>query len=588
MPLGMLGKYEKLDVLGSGATGIVYLAKDTLLNKQVALKEVNVQGGEMEYCLQEAQVLDRLRHPNIVQVNGVDHVEGRLLIDMEYVQGGNLQQLLGKQGRLPVLQAMDIAAQVLDALDYAHSRHVIHRDVKPGNILISQSGTAKLADFGQADILATNAYAQGAGTFAYMAPEDFDPSGRSDALSDLWAMGVTLYEMLAGQRPYQAASPRNPFAWQQLIRETTPVPLTQYAPEVPPELQEIVNHALLVDRKLRCQSAAEFRDDLLLLMSNMRAGKTDQQLQMAALQPAAPPPVLSVHAAKAESPAAALQTRLASTMQTAVSALQMPPALTQSSKARIRLIADPGSLDFGEARPGRPVVKRLLLRQTGPDSPAQVSVECSAEWLHVTPSLFDSTRQALTLTADVSTLPVSGERHSVITLRTEGCVLDVPLHVFALPPRPTFWQIAWWYLPMFALSLLPALVLILTTPWLKLHIAALDIPSGMSVSAILSLMLAQICWGAECGPAEKTACTAASAFLCGSLAITGSTAFLHASQHLSLQKGMHSAEQFLAMGGFVLLLQFFSRKWWRFWLAAALFSGMLSTGVILAAIAGGR
>ena len=145
MALSPIGKYERVDVLGYGATGIVYLAWDSLLRKQVALKEINVQAGDMERFLEEARLLDRLNHPNIVRVHSVDKVEGKVLIAMEYVPGVNLQELLRQQGRLPLPQALDIAIQVLDALDYAHRHHTIHRDIKPGNILIRKDGVVKLS-----------------------------------------------------------------------------------------------------------------------------------------------------------------------------------------------------------------------------------------------------------------------------------------------------------------------------------------------------------------------------------------------------------------------------------------------------------
>src|SRR5689334_5297215 len=138
--LGTLGKYERLSVLGRGISGIVYLAKDTLLNKQVALKEVDVEAGDLARFLEEARVMDRLRHPNIVRVNGVDRLEGKVVIDMEYVRGENLQQTLRAYGRLPLNQAISIALQILDALDYAHRMQTVHRDIKPANILLSREG----------------------------------------------------------------------------------------------------------------------------------------------------------------------------------------------------------------------------------------------------------------------------------------------------------------------------------------------------------------------------------------------------------------------------------------------------------------
>src|SRR5579871_3318236 len=138
MALGMLGKYERLDVLGRGVSGIVYLAKDTLLNKQVALKEVDVQAGDLRRFLEEARVMDRLRHPNIVRVNGVDRIDDKVVIDMEYVRGQNLQEMLRTEGALAQDRALDITSQVLDALQYAHTMQTVHRDIKPANILLTR------------------------------------------------------------------------------------------------------------------------------------------------------------------------------------------------------------------------------------------------------------------------------------------------------------------------------------------------------------------------------------------------------------------------------------------------------------------
>src|SRR5580698_9095578 len=193
MSLGTLGKYERIAVLGRGVSGMVYLAKDTLLNRQVALKEVDVQAGDLKRFLEEARVMDRLRHPNIVRVNGIDRIEDKVVIDMEYVRGRNLQETLRAEGPLSISRSINIGIQVLDALEYAHSMQTVHRDIKPANILLTKDGVVKLADFGLAEILATNAYACGAGTYAYMAPEDFEEENHSDSQSDIWAVSVTLF-----------------------------------------------------------------------------------------------------------------------------------------------------------------------------------------------------------------------------------------------------------------------------------------------------------------------------------------------------------------------------------------------------------
>src|SRR5437588_10822957 len=223
MPLGKLGKYERVDVLGHGVSGIVYLAWDTLLKKQVALKEIDLQASDVSRFLEEARVMDRMRHPNIARVNGVDLIDGRVVIDMEYVRGPNLQELLRTEGPLPLDRALDIAIQTLDALDYAHSMRTVHRDIKPANILIGRDGQVKLVDFGLAEILATNSYAGGAGTYAYMAPEDFLEEHRSDHQSDIWAVGVTLYEMLTASRPFFVEKPKDPFSWRRALMNDRPI-----------------------------------------------------------------------------------------------------------------------------------------------------------------------------------------------------------------------------------------------------------------------------------------------------------------------------------------------------------------------------
>ena len=216
----MLGKYERLDVLGHGASGIVYLAKDTLLGRQVALKEIAAQGEERERVLEEARVLDRLRHPNIVEVYGVDEIGGKVVLAMEYVRGQNLQEVLRRTPQLPVAEAVGIAAQVCDGLAFAHRHRIVHRDIKPANILIAQDGTVKLVDFGLAQVLGTNSFAGGAGTYAYMAPEDFHEEQQSDHQADIWAVGVLLYEMLTGRRPFQAVKVKDPFSWKRAVEES--------------------------------------------------------------------------------------------------------------------------------------------------------------------------------------------------------------------------------------------------------------------------------------------------------------------------------------------------------------------------------
>lgn len=262
MSLGTIGKYERLDVIGHGASGIVYLAKDTLLGRQVALKVISAQGEERDRVLEEARVLDRLSHPNILEVHGVDLIDGKVVIDMEYVRGRDLQHILLQTPQLPIANALSITAQICDGLAYAHSQHTVHRDVKPANIIISQEGVVKLVDFGLAEVLGTNSFAVGAGTYSYMAPEDFNETQLSDKQSDIWAVGVMLYEMLAGKRPFRASKVKDPFSWKRAIEEDPIEPLRTIRPEIPESIEKIIMKALERSKGARYQTADLIATDI--------------------------------------------------------------------------------------------------------------------------------------------------------------------------------------------------------------------------------------------------------------------------------------------------------------------------------------
>jgi serine/threonine-protein kinase len=266
--IGGIGKYERLDVLGHGTSGVVYLAWDRLLRRQVALKEIRAAGPEIERVLAEAQVLDRLRHPNIVAVHGVevDPATGVVLMDMELVRGRNLADLLRERGNapLPLDEAVRVTQAVLLALGFAHERRVIHRDIKPANILIGEDGGVKLTDFGLAEALGSHSVAGGGGTYPYMAPEDFAEHEASDYRADLWAVGVVLYEMLVGRRPFAVPSgrARDPFAWKRAIEASDPPALSTPRPDLPPGLDGVLARALAKAKADRFPSARAFADAL--------------------------------------------------------------------------------------------------------------------------------------------------------------------------------------------------------------------------------------------------------------------------------------------------------------------------------------
>ena len=267
------GKYEILAELGHG-TWPVYLAQDTLLGKQVALKVINCSEEDRELFREEARMLDRiqqLNHHAIVRFLGADVQSSspgnlKILIATEYIEGCDLRQFIRRTGHVPVDLAVQIIVPVLEALSAARNLHIIHRDVKPANILLGNDGRVKLTDFGQAKSVSTHSFAEGRdGTYAYMAPEYFGSEVKTDHRSDLWAVGVTLYEMLTGRRPFEVdySQKNNPFAYAQLVSTVTPDPLVLDASVIREELQRILDKALAKDPDRRYQSAESMAADLI-------------------------------------------------------------------------------------------------------------------------------------------------------------------------------------------------------------------------------------------------------------------------------------------------------------------------------------
>ncbi len=301
MAAGSIGKYERLDVLGHGTSGVVYLAWDTLLRRQVALKEIRADGPEMERLLDEARVLDRLRHPNIVRIHSVDVApDNVVLLDMELIRGRNLASLIKERAGVPFPpdEAARIALPVLDALGYAHERRIIHRDVKPANILLGDDGTVKLTDFGLAEALGTGSVAGGGGTYPYMAPEDFAEDAASDRRSDLWAVGVLLYEMLTGRRPFTVARIKDPFAWKRTVEQDEPPVPTDVNASLAPAWNVILSRALAKNKEERWGAAREFMDAVSRVSGVSTESAPAAQEESASEPPRTrryePPPVVGV------------------------------------------------------------------------------------------------------------------------------------------------------------------------------------------------------------------------------------------------------------------------------------------------------
>ena len=264
----LFGRYEILSELGRGTSGVVYKARDPKLDRLVAMKilrpelaSLEESGVELKQRFhQEAVAAGRLTHPAIVAVHDVGEAEGRPFLVMEYIEGGTLADLLVGGRPLPLAEAAGIVAQVCGALDYAHRHGVVHRDIKPRNILVGQLGVTKVTDFGTARILGANHTQTGTmlGTPAYMSPEMV--RGQAvDPRSDLFSVGVVLYETLTGVNPFNATDLA---AVLYRIVNTNPPSLRHHNPLLPPALDGVVRRALAKEPEARYATATDLADAL--------------------------------------------------------------------------------------------------------------------------------------------------------------------------------------------------------------------------------------------------------------------------------------------------------------------------------------
>lgn len=269
----LAGKYRILEEIGHGGMGVVYKAEDMKLKRTVAIKflprELSSNPEARERFLQEARAAAALSHPNICTIYEVDESEDKPFIVMEYVEGENLREKI-KKGPLPVEEALAITVQAAEGLEKAHQKGIVHRDIKSANIMVTESGQAKIMDFGLAKLRGGSSFTkEGAtlGTVAYMSPEQARGE-KVDRRTDIWSLGVVLYEMLTGELPFRGE--RDVSLLYSIVHEP-PQSLKNKKPPIPAELQRVIERTLDKNLDSRYSAAAEMKKDIVRYQNALKA-----------------------------------------------------------------------------------------------------------------------------------------------------------------------------------------------------------------------------------------------------------------------------------------------------------------------------
>ncbi len=279
-----IGKYDVIDVVGRGGMGVVYRAKDPFLDRMVAIKIMTISYTDQPDLLQrfyrEAKATANLQHPNIVTVYELGEHEGSPYLAMQYLEGASLDSILRSGQPLSLLQKVDIIIEACHGLSYAHQKGIVHRDIKPGNIMVLKDASVKIVDFGIARIGDTNFTRTGQfmGSLNYMSLEQLNDKLQVDQRTDVYSTGVVLYQILTGALPFEAESTG---ATLMKILNENPAPFSKYLSDFPPEIEAITLRALAKDRDQRYSSADELAFDLSQLADRLKHDQIGYHMQQA-------------------------------------------------------------------------------------------------------------------------------------------------------------------------------------------------------------------------------------------------------------------------------------------------------------------
>jgi serine/threonine-protein kinase len=349
-----IGKYRVLDRVGRGGMGTVYRAIDETLHREVAIKVLNAELNDEAVARRfraEAVTVARLNHPGIATVYELFQHEGEWLMVMEFVRGETLEALIKRKGVVSVPEAAELCMQALGALAHAHSLGVVHRDLKPANLMVTESGTVKIMDFGIARVAGTEHLTSAGfmmGTPAYMAPEQV--LGQDiDARTDLFAMGVVLYYLTTAKLPFKGETP---IQMAQSRIQDQPTPVQQVRPELPPWLGQALDTVLRREPAQRFQTAPLFREALRRGLANLPI-ETPETM-------AIPPELIATAAPRSmpvvQSPPVPKEPAGTSApAPAAVPATGASPAMVQTAAAHVPAAAAPAVHAVAGRVPGAPV-----------------------------------------------------------------------------------------------------------------------------------------------------------------------------------------------------------------------------------------